>query len=174
MFGLELIGKILKVLRSNESPNQIAAGFILGMILGFTPFFSLINALIIFTVIIINVNISAAILAYLVFTGVVYLADPLLHDLGYWLLVNVAFLKPLWTFFYHAPIIPYSSYNNTVYLGSLIIGILLIYPVFKAVKTFIINYRAKYEKRVQNWKWIKAIKASKIYSMYDRLKFLGD
>jgi uncharacterized protein (TIGR03546 family) len=173
MFGLELIGKILKILRSNESPNQIAAGFILGMILGITPFFSLINALIIFVIIIINVNISAAILAYAVFTAVVYLGDPLLNSLGYWLLVNVAFLKPLWTFFYHAPIIPYSSYNNTVYLGSLLVGILLIWPVFRGVKTFIINYREKYDKRVQNWKWIKALKASKVYSLYERLKFLG-
>ncbi len=174
MFGLELLGKILKVLRSNESPNQIAAGFILGMILGITPFFSLINALIIFAIIIINVNISAAILAYLIFTAVVYLGDPLLHSLGYWLLVNVAFLKPLWTFFYHAPFIPYTSYNNTVYLGSLLVGILLIWPVFKGVKTFIINYRKKYEKRVQNWKWIKALKATKVYSIYQRLRFLGE
>jgi uncharacterized protein (TIGR03546 family) len=174
MFGLELIGKILKVLRSNESPNQIAAGFILGMILGITPFFSLINLLIIFVIVIISVNISAAILAYVVFTAVVYIADPLLNSLGYLLLVNVDFLKPLWTFFYHAPIIPYSSYNNTVYLGSLLAGILLIWPMFKGVKVFIINYRKKYEKRVQNWKWMKALKTSNVYSIYQRLKFLGD
>jgi uncharacterized protein (TIGR03546 family) len=174
MFGLELIGKILKVLRSNESPNQIAAGFILGMILGITPFFSLINILIIFAIIIINVNISAAILAYLIFKAVIYLGDPLFHDLGYWLLVNLQFLKPVWTLFYHRPIIPYTSYYNTVYLGSLIVSIIFIWPVFVSVKKFIINYREKYEKRVQNWKWVKWLKASKVYSIYNRLKFLGD
>lgn len=174
MFGLELIGKILKILRSNESPGQIAAGFILGMVLGITPFFSLLNVLIIFVIIIVNVNISAAILAYAVFTAVVYLSDPLFNSLGYWLLVNVAFLKPLWTFFYNAPILPYTSYNNTVYLGSLIVGIVLLWPVFKGVKIFVINYREKYDKRVQNWKWIKALKASKVYNLYERLKFLGD
>jgi uncharacterized protein (TIGR03546 family) len=174
MFGLELIGKIIKILRSNESPNQIAAGFILGMILGITPFLSLINILIIFVIIIVSVNISSAILAYAVFTAVVYLGDPLFNSLGYWLLVNVSFLKPIWIFFYHAPIIPYTSYNNTVYLGSLVVAILLLWPVLKGVKAFVINYREKYDKRVQNWKWIKALKASKVYSLYNRLKFLGD
>ena len=77
MFGLKLISKILKILRSNESPNKIAGGFILGMILGITPFLSLINIIIIFIIIIISVNISAAILAYLIFTAVIYLCDPL-------------------------------------------------------------------------------------------------
>ena len=174
MFGLKLISKILKILRSNESPNKIAWGFILGMILGITPFLSLINIIIIFIIIIISVNISAAILAYLIFTAVIYLCDPFFHELGYWLLVNLEFLIPVWTLFYHKPIIPYSSYYNTVYLGSLIVSIILMWPVFVGVKKFIINYREKYEKKIQNWKWIKWLKASKIYSLYDRLKFLGD
>ena len=34
MFGLELIAKLVKILRSDASPNQIAAGFIFGMIIG--------------------------------------------------------------------------------------------------------------------------------------------
>ena len=119
-------------------------------------------------------NISAAILAFLVFSAVVYLFDPLIHSLGYWLLTDIPALKSFWTFLYHTPIVPYTSFNNTVYLGSLIISLVLLFPVFWGVKRFIINYREKYQERVQNWKWVKWIKATKLYGLYERLSFLGE
>lgn len=174
MFFLNIFSKILKILRSNQSPAQIAGGFMLGMILGMAPFWSLLNFFIVFIIIIINVNISAAILAFAAFSAVVYLFDPLIHDLGYWLLADVEALKPLWTILYHAPIVPYTSFNNTVYLGSFVISLILLFPVFWGVKRFVINYREKYEARVQNWKWVKWIKASKAYELYEKLSFLGD
>jgi len=173
MFFLNLFSKILKILRSNESPKQIAGGFVLGMILGMAPFWSLFNLFIVFIIIIINVNISAVLLAYLVFSMVVYLFDPLIHSLGYWLLVDVSALKPLWTYLYHTPVVPYTSFNNTVYLGSLVVSLVLFFPVFWGVKRFVINYREKYEARVKNWKWVKWIKATKIYEWYEKLSFLG-
>nr|NIV13397.1 DUF2062 domain-containing protein [Fodinibius sp.]NIW80173.1 DUF2062 domain-containing protein [Calditrichia bacterium] len=71
MFFFDLLSRLLKVLRSNESPAQISAGFVLGMILGITPFWSLINFVILFFIIIINVNIAAAMLAYIIFSAVV-------------------------------------------------------------------------------------------------------
>lgn len=174
MFFLKLFSKILKILRSDESPNQIGSGFVLGMFLGMAPFWSLFNFLIVFLIIFFKVNISAAILAFLIFSAVVYLADPWIHGLGYWLLADVQFLKPLWTFLYHTPFVPYTSYNNTVYLGSLVISLVLLLPVFWGVKRFVINYREKYEERVKNWKWVKWIKATKLYGLYERLSFLGE
>lgn len=174
MFFINIFGKILKVLRSNQTPAQIAGGFVLGMLMGITPFWSLVNLLLLLVVIIINVNLSAVILAYMVFSAVVYLADPMFHSFGYWLLVDAGFLKPLWISMYHAPLLPYTRFNNTVYLGSFIVGLLLSIPVYIGVKSFVINYRQKYEARVNNWKWVKWIKASKLYTWYERLKFLGE
>lgn len=172
MFFLNIFSKILKILRSNESPNQIAGGFILGMIMGMAPFWSLFGVFLVFILIIFNLNIASALLAYAVFSMVVFLADPLIHQLGYWLLAEVQWLKPLWTYLYHAPLVPYTSFNNTVYLGSIVVSLLLAVPVFIAVKKFVVNYREKYEERVKNWKWIKWIKASKVYELYERISAL--
>ena len=172
MFFLNIFSKILKILRSNESPNQIAGGFILGMIMGMAPFWSLFGVFLVFILIIFNLNIASALLAYAVFSMVVFLTDPLIHQLGYWLLAEVQWLKPLWTYLYHAPLVPYTSFNNTVYLGSIVVSLLLAVPVFIAVKKFVVNYREKYEERVKNWKWIKWIKASKVYELYERISAL--
>ncbi|MCK6619474.1 MAG: TIGR03546 family protein [Calditrichaceae bacterium] len=172
MFFLNIFSKILKILRSNESPNQIAGGFILGMIMGMAPFWSLFGVFLVLILIIFNLNIASALLAYAVFSMVVFLADPLIHQLGYWLLAEVQWLKPLWTYLYHAPLVPYTSFNNTVYIGSIVVSLLLAVPVFIAVKKFVVNYREKYEERVKNWKWIKWIKASKVYELYERISAL--
>jgi len=174
MFFFNIFGKILKILRSNQTPAQIAGGFVLGMLLGITPFWSLINVILLLILILVNVNLSATILAYALFSAVVYLADPLFHTLGFWLLADVNMLHPVWVVLYNAPVIPYTRFNNTVYLGSFLVGLLLSIPVYAGVKTFVIQYREKYETRVNNWKWVKWLKASKLYRWYDRLKFLGD
>ncbi len=174
MFFLNIFGKILKILRSNQTPAQIAGGFVLGMLLGITPFWSLLNFLIVLVLILFNVNLSAAILGYAIFSAVVYLADPLFHSLGYGLLVELTFLRPFWTLLYNAPLLPFTRFNNTVYLGSLLVGLLLVIPVYWGVKRFVVQYRTRYEARVSNWKWVKALKASKVYHWYERLKFLGE
>ena len=60
MFGLEILAKLVKILRSAASPNQIAAGFIIGMIIGLTPLWTLHNLILFVLLIILNVNIASA------------------------------------------------------------------------------------------------------------------
>ena len=89
MFGLELIAKLFKILRSGGSPGQISGGFILGMILGLTPLWNLHNLIVFFLLVIINVNLGAAIFAFLIFSTIAYLLDPLFHSMGYYLLTGI-------------------------------------------------------------------------------------
>lgn len=173
MFFLQFFSDVLKILRSNQSPAQVAGGFVLGMLLGITPFWSLINVVVLLVIILINVNIGAATLAYALFSAVVYLTDPLLHQLGFRLLVNVPLLHPLWVTLYNTPVVPYTSFNNTVYLGSLVLWLVLVYPVYWATKRGLLAYRARYEQTVARWKWVKWIKASKAYEWYEKLKVFG-
>jgi uncharacterized protein (TIGR03546 family) len=175
MLPLQFISKLIKILRSAASPSQIAGGFILGFIIGMSPsVFSLFNFFLIFLIIILNVNIATALFSFALFAAISYLVDPVFHSLGYLMLADLQGLKGLWTFMYNAPFIPYTRFNNTVVMGSLTVSLLLIFPLFYLVKKFVINYREKYEPKVKNWKWIKFLKSSQIYQMYERLKFLGD
>lgn len=172
MFFLTIFRDLFKILRSNQSPNQIAGGFVLGMFLGLTPFWSLLNVLAVLLLIIVNVNIGAALMAYAFFSAVIYLFDPLINSLGYQLLVEMPALAPLWTSLYNAPVIPFTSFNNTVYLGSLVIYLLTFIPMFLLARKGLLVYRERYQPKVDNWKWVKWIKASKLYEWYDKLSFL--
>ena len=175
MLPIQFLSKLIKILRSAASPSQIAGGFILGFLIGMSPsLLSLLNFFLIFLIIILNVNIATALFAFALSAAFAYLVDPAFHTLGYTLLADTAGLKGIWTFMYNAPFIPFTRFNNTVVMGSLTVSLLLLFPLFYLVKKFIINYREKYEPKVKNWKWIKLLKSTQIYQMYEKLKFLGD
>lgn len=166
MFPLQFIGKLIKILHSAATPAQIAGGFILGMIIGLTPFWSLHNMLIILVIIILNVNIAMAIFGLVLFSMFAYLFDTLFHSFGYWLLVDLDFMHDFYTSMYSIPIIALSRFNNTVVMGSLATSIILLIPVFIMAKKGIIKYRSGVLQKIEKMKIVKAIKGSKIYSWY--------
>jgi uncharacterized protein (TIGR03546 family) len=174
MFGLEILAKLVKILRSSASPNQIAVGFIMGMVIGLTPFWTLHNFILIFFIIILNVNIATAILGWIVFSGIGYVLDPIFHQLGFFILVDLTFLNDLWTTLYNVPVIALSKYNNTVVMGSLAVSLVLCLPVYFMVKSGVIYYRDNIDSKMQKWKIVKVVRGSKIYSLYEKIRKLGD
>ncbi len=174
MFILEFLAKLFKILRSEASPNQIAAGFVLGMIIGLTPFLTLHNLIIIVLIIILKVNLGMAIFAFLLFSGIAWLLDPVFHDLGYFLLVDVTALKDFWTALYNFPLVALSRYNNTVVIGSLAVALILIIPLFPFAKYFVKVYRAKIDPRLQKMKIVQVVKGSRFYSIYEKIRGVGN
>ena len=173
MFGLELLAKLFKVLRSGESPNQIAAGFILGMIPGLTPIWNFHNLIVLILLIILRVNFAAAIFSFILFSAFAYIFDPLFHSLGYYLLVEQTSLYEFWNTFFNTPVFGLSGLNNTVVLGSFIVSLILLIPMFFLMKKFIIVYRERIDSRLQKLKIVQTIKGSKIYTWYEKIKNLG-
>jgi uncharacterized protein (TIGR03546 family) len=174
MFGLELLAKMFKILRSAASPHQIAIGFVFGMIIGLTPFWTLHNIILLILLIIVNINIGTAIFSFLLFSAVAYLADPIFHNLGYILLVDIEGLKGLWTFLYNFPVVALSRYNNTVVIGSFFTALVLSAPAYFLVKIGVVFYRENIDSKIQKWKLVQAIKGSKIYTFYEKIKNLGE
>ncbi len=175
MFVIQYISKLIKILRSGASPAQIAGGFILGMMLGLSPsFFTLTNLFLILLLIILNVNLATAIFSYAIFSGVAYLLDPLAHSLGYHLLVKTGALRSLWTSLYNSPLVPFTRFNNTVVMGSFVISLLLLLPLYFLSKYAVVQYRKKLEPKVQNWKFMKLLKSSQIYQLYEKVKLIGE
>ena len=174
MIVLKLISKLIKALRSNATPVQLSWGFVLGMFPGLTPLWNAHNLLAAVLVIILNVNISMAILAFMFFSLFAYLLDPLFHELGYFLLVEVSFLEPVWMFVTQAPVLAYFNLNNTVILGSLLVSLVLIIPVFLGMNRFVVYYREKLEGRIKKLKIVQALMGSKLYSWFERIQKLGE
>jgi len=172
MIFIKLFAKLIKILKSGGSPSQIAWGFALGAIPGLTPLFCLHNAAVLFLLLVLNVNFGAALLALAVFSLFAWLLDPVFHAAGYWALVQVPALQPLWTSLYNAPVAPLTRFNNTVVMGSFLAALILLVPVFFLFRALVLKYRNSWDDKIEKWKIVKAIKASTIYDLYMKVKGL--
>ena len=172
MIWLKFLSKLIRILNKGATPKQIAGGIALGSIIGLTPSFML-NLFVFFLILIINVNISAAIFSMVVFKLVSYLIDPLANSVGYELLVETDWLKSLWTTLYNAPIVPFTKFNNTVVLGSLVISLVLFFPLLFLTARGVVLYRERLMSKIADFKIVKLLKASKIYGLYKKVRNLA-
>ena len=174
MIALKILSKLFKALRSNQAPHELAWGFVLGMIVGLTPMWNLHNLIILILIIILRINAAMAIVGFLVFSLFAFFFDPLFHELGYWLLTDVALLAPAWQFFARTPVLALSNYNNTLVMGSFVVSIILVAPMFFLSKRGVVLYRAKIDSRVQKLKIVQIITGSKLYKLYQKISHLGE
>jgi uncharacterized protein (TIGR03546 family) len=173
MIFLKLLAKLIKILRSGVDPRQIAGGFMLGMVLGLLSLKTLLAAPVVLALILLNVNLAAAFVGLLMFRLIASLADPLIHGLGYTVLVDLTGLHNLWTSLASMRIMPYTRFNNTLVMGGLILSVVLAVPAFWGVKRLIIGYRARYQEKVQNWKIIKALKSTTFFRVISGVSRVG-
>lgn len=173
MFWLNLIVKIIRTLHSDESPRALAMGFALGSIIGLTPFLSAHNLIVFILILIFNVSIGAAMFGVFFFGAFAYFFDPLFHEMGYFLLVNLEFLKPVWTYLYNIPVAPLFRLNNTVVLGSLACSLITFLPVYFGFQKAVHLYKLHFREKVEQLKIIKMIKANGIVQLYSKIKSMG-
>jgi len=162
---LKYIAKLLKALASEASPSQIAGGMILGMIIGLTPITSFHNLIIVVLILILRVNIGMALLSFLVFSGVAYLADPLFHRFGIWLL-ELEGMQATYTNMYNNEWWALTKFYNTVVTGSFISALVLSIPAFPLFRVLVLQYREKIHAKVQKLKIVQAFKSTKLFSVY--------
>jgi uncharacterized protein (TIGR03546 family) len=173
MFWLKLIRDFIKILREGQTPAQVAGGFALGSILGLSPMLTLQGIVVWFVILILDVNISAALVALTVFSLFAFLLDPAFHWVGYQILTNIDALKAFWTTLYNAPVAPLTRFNNTVVMGSFISALILFLPVYIGMKKFVVAYRAHVGSKVEKWKVYQWVKRSTLVQWYEKLRDLG-
>ncbi len=173
MFWLQILSNFFKILRAGQTPRQVAGGFALGSIVGLSPTFTLQGLLIWFVIFVLDVNLSAAFLSFTLFALAAYLLDPLFHELGYFLLVQVDGLHDLWTTLYNAPIAPLTRFNNTLVLGSLVAAIILSPFVYLGMKRFVVAYRTHLFSRIEKWKIYQLVSKNFLVVWYQRIRDLG-
>ena len=163
---LKLLQSFLKTLHSDGSPHQLAMGVVLGAALGLTPLLNISNLVVLALLILLNVSFGAGMVALVVFTPVGFLLDPLFDRLGHLLLTGTPALTGFWTALYNTPGIPYTNFNNTVVLGSLVAWLLLALPLYFSARAGVVKYRATLGKRVRASRFYKAVTASRAYNVY--------
>lgn len=170
MFWIKLLTNFIKIMREGQTPNQVAGGFALGMIVGISPTLTLQGVFIWFIILILDVNLSAALLAFTLFALIAFLADPLFHALGYFLLVDVEALRGFWTWLYNVPIAPLTRFYNTVVMGSFVSGLILFLPVFYGMKRFVIAYRATIGARIERTRIYQVLRRNAFVTWYTKIR----
>ena len=165
MFVIKQIVKFLELLHSETSRNQLSAGLVMGMFMGLTPMFTLHWMLYWVVLFIFRFNIGAAFLSYGIFKLFSFGFDPAFHKIGMAVLSSPS-LKSLWLFLYNAALLPYTRFNNSVVMGSLVISLLAAVPLFFLFNVLIKKYRDTVVARFKTTWLFRAWKASGLYSLY--------
>lgn len=162
---LKQLFSFIKLLNSDKGTNQIASGIMCGMILGFTPAFSLQTLLVILVIFFFRIQIGAALLAAVFFALPAYWLDPVFHLVGSQVLELTA-LQPLFTSLYNMPILPLTRFYNSVVMGAGVVALVLAPFIFLLARILIVQYREKIVARFEQTRFWKAVKATSFYQWY--------
>jgi uncharacterized protein (TIGR03546 family) len=163
---LKLLQSLFKELHSDGTPAQIAFGAALGAALGLTPIANAHNVVILALLLLLNVSFGAGMLAWAIFVPLGFALDPVFDRIGRALLLETPALRPLWTSWFDAPLVPYTNFNNSIVLGSVVAWLALATPIWFGARFGVIRYRATYGERVRQSRFYKAVTASQAYNVY--------
>ena len=166
---LTLLARLLKVLNSDDNPNQISLAVVLAFIMGLTPLMSPHNLLLLLVVLLVRVNLTMFLLSLGLFTLIAWLLDPLSEQIGLGLL-QAESLQGLWTGLYDSSFWRLVGYNNTLILGSLVLSLLLAAPLFLLVRWLVLRYRRDLMAWINRSRIGLWLKGNKFYSLYSNLR----
>lgn len=163
---LKFIQSLIATLHSEGTPDQVGLGIALGACLGLTPLVNVHNAVVLLLLCILNVSFGAGMLGWAIFVPVGFALDPVFDRIGRVLLLESPSLKPLWTAWDNAPVMPLTSFNNTVVLGSVVGWLVLFIPIWLLSRQAVIEYRARLAEKIRRNRIYQAVTASKAYNVY--------
>ena len=143
------IKKIWNALNHAGKPWQIAIAIALGMVVGFTPIFSIHNIAILFIVLIFNIHFSVFLLAVSFFGMIGLILDPLFASIGKLILTSQG-LETIFTSWYNNPFGHLTYFNNTITMGSLVVSLVLFFVVYKISSFLLVKYRSVIAVKIKN------------------------
>ena len=163
---LKLLQSIVKSLNSQGTPGQLAAGLALGSALGLTPLMNLHNLVLLAAAMLFNISFGGFLLGWALFVPVGFALDPVFDAIGRTLLIGATGLRPMWTAWYNAPVLPLTNFNNTVVLGSFVCWAVLAIPLFFVLRSLVAQYRERVYARLKRTRFFQAVTASKLFNIY--------
>jgi uncharacterized protein (TIGR03546 family) len=166
---LRLLFKLVKTLNSETDPGQISLALCFALLAGLPPFLSLHNILVLLLVLVLRVNISMFIFGTVFFSGVAYLADPILSRIGYAVLTTPS-LEGLWTSLYNNSFMRVENFNNSIVMGALVVAFVSFIPGYFIFNMLIRKYRDHVLAWVKKLKIIRALQGNKLYEIYSSIR----
>jgi uncharacterized protein (TIGR03546 family) len=126
---IALVRSLARSLVASTSPSQLAIGFTLGMIIGVMPKTNLIALSLCVVLFSLRCNKGLGLAAAVAFSFLGYSIDPFTHKIGLAVL-SIHSLQATYASAFNLPLGPWVGFNNTVVLGTLLLGLYVAYPVF--------------------------------------------
>ncbi|HUG91102.1 MAG TPA: TIGR03546 family protein [Planctomycetaceae bacterium] len=139
-----------------DSPRQLAHGFALGALVGLVPKENLTAIALMTVLCAARVNLGTGMLAAFAFSWIGVLVDPLSHRIGLSLL-EWRTLAPVWTWLYNLPVVPWTQFNNSVVLGSLVVGLTAYYPLVRLGEPLFARYKPRLEERLRRYRIVQVL-----------------
>ncbi len=127
--GLQPVRRIVQALLAHDASNQLALGFALGMVLGLMPKGNLIAVSLFVLLFSLRVNTGISLVAAFAFSWCGPLVDPLADKVGAYVL-SLPSMQATYASLFQMPLGPWAELNNTVVVGSLVIGLWAMYPAY--------------------------------------------
>ncbi|MET1255004.1 TIGR03546 family protein [Aliikangiella maris] len=165
---LTILVKLFKALNSEQSPGQLAGAVSLAAIIGVTPLLSLHNVLVILLVLWFRVNLTMFIVAWPLFTVLGLILSQPAESIGLTIL-QAQSLVPMWESFYNTVVGRWSNFYHAGVIGSLVIALGLAIVLFPISNRAVSLYRDKWLEKVEQYRIVKLLKASKFWQVYQSL-----
>ena len=143
------------------TPRQLALGVALGMVIGLVPKGNLTAVGLMVILLGTRVNLGTGVLSAAMFSWVGTFVDPMTHRIGEALLTQPS-LQPAWAYLYDLPIMPWTAFNNTVVLGSLLLGLWLFYPVYRVSEWAFERSQPWVVERLQKYRFVQLLRGAEI------------
>jgi len=144
---MKLLRQILtflnRAVRYDGSPSQLAWGVAIGIAIGLMPKDNLLAVGLVVALFTLRVNIASGLMAACFASAVGLLCDPLFNHMGLQVL-NTPTLESFYTRLANSPWGRWTSFNNTVVMGALFIGVCQLLPTYFLFKSY-------FTKHLPNW-----------------------
>jgi len=163
---LRPIFAFLDLVRLESSPSRIATGLVLGMWIGLTPAGTLHFFLFLIAALVFSVNPVATFLSAVFCHEISPMLDPIFDPMGLYVLIENPRFSTLWPWLFHAPIVPFTRFYNSVVMGCAIFCILAAVPVFIVSKRLVTVLGPWVLSRLYDSRPWNLIRNSRFYALY--------
>ncbi|KLU01338.1 putative transmembrane protein [Rhodopirellula islandica] len=139
LFSIKLLSSLRKAIAGRKYPSQLAWGLAFGLLIGLIPHGNLLAVALVFGVLMLRVNHAMVALTAIGVTMVAPRLDPISEQLAQWFFDQEG-VSQVMARAWDLPLVPWTDLNNTVVMGSFLIGLASLvptfavsYPLFKAV-----------------------------------------
>jgi len=149
--------KVLKILKSSLSPNQIAFSFALSLFAGLPPM-GLHVIIPITLALLVRCSFRAFLLSMGLFKLISFAVAPGSYAIGRFLLDGNRGLDGLWRVLFHLPVAAPMGYGRYLLFGSIVLSLIMAIPVFLIIRILVIKYRSSFTDWVSGWRISKKVR----------------